>query len=154
MKQSINGKKIDVYICDSCSGEIELNLLVESLFKGLKQHGNFLEQIKNIESSDTKRICSGCGITLRGLKNGGNLGCSVCYASFVAELIPIITKAHGGYLHAGKFPKRGGSEMERDLKLRRLKDLMKQAVAEEDFEKAAMYRDTIKTLVNANQEVT
>ena len=148
IKQLRNGKKIDVYLCDSCSGEIELSLLVENLFKGLKLHGNFLEQINNTESSDTKAACSNCGITLKELKKGGNLGCSACYQSFISELIPIITQAHGGHLHEGKFPRRGGSEMERELKLRKFKELMQQAVAEEDFDKAAMYRDRIKTLAN------
>ena len=138
MKHNRDGKKVDIYLCDTCSGEIELNLLVESLFKGLKMHSN--------KQTSQAKTCTGCGITLRGIIKSDNLGCSSCYKTFNQELVPMIKQAHGSHLHQGKFPKRGGQEMEREIKLRKLRELMNQAVVEEDFEKAAMYRDDIKAI--------
>jgi len=146
IKHNRDGKKVDSYLCDACSCEIELSLLVESLFKGLKMH----ESTQEKKHANQAKTCAGCGITLRGIIKGDGLGCSNCYKTFNKELVPMIKQAHGSYLHEGKLPKRGGQEIERDIKLRKLKELMHQAVAEEDFEKAAMYRDDIKAISTLN----
>ena len=148
MEQLTSGTKKDIYLCDECSGEMEIKMLVESIFKGLfnKMHLVPVGVLKNIQSADSKLICTKCGVSLEDVKKSGNLGCAVCYKSFEAVFKPFFENLHGGSTHEGKYPKRGGATMERESQLHKLRFLMNQSVAEEDFEKAAFFRDEIKNL--------
>ena len=77
----------------------------------------------------------------------GVLGCPDCYESFPRELSPLIERAqNGGTSHAGKCPRRGGASIDETLRIQRLFRQLEDAVAAEQYEKAAKLRDQLREL--------
>ena len=75
------------------------------------------------------------------------LGCPDCYDSFARELSPMIERAqNGGTSHAGKCPRRGGASLDEKLRIQRLGRQLEDAVAAEQYEKAAKLRDQLREL--------
>ena len=90
------------------------------------------------------RVCPNCGMSLNDIMNTGRLGCSECYTAFEKELEPTLRRVHGNSEHVGKVPARGGEKVMVKKKIEHLKQQLQQAVAAENYEKAAEIRDTIK----------
>ncbi len=100
--------------------------------------------------------CPGCGMELKTLRLSGLLGCPECYGAFTQALEPMLTKIHGRSLHAGKVPENGAagpatggvkpSKLTQDKEIDMLKARLAEAVSNEEYEQAAVYRDKIKAL--------
>lgn len=89
-------------------------------------------------------ICPNCGMTYQDFVKAGKIGCGVCYATFRKYLTPLLTRIHGASVHSGKIPRRSGGELALRHELGLLKDKLKAAVHNEEYEKAAQYRDKIR----------
>ena len=139
-----NGMKKDLYLCDHCSGEVEMFLILENIFHGLfsKIHAN--SHAKAAATPQPK--CDCCGITLDELKKDGTMGCATCYRSFYNILEPLLMNTHTAISHEGKLPKRAGALIKRERDVFKLRAHMQQAVDEEDFSRAAFLRDQIRRL--------
>ncbi|MCL2286073.1 MAG: UvrB/UvrC motif-containing protein [Firmicutes bacterium] len=148
MQQLSDGVKKDIYLCNDCSGEVEMFLILENIFHGLfsKIHAN-----SHAKTSTPQPTCDRCGLTLDGLKKDGTMGCAACYRSFFNILEPLLMNTHTAITHEGKFPKRAGASLKRDRQVYKLRTHMQQAVEEEDFGRAAFLRDQIRRL-DAQQE--
>jgi protein arginine kinase activator len=88
-------------------------------------------------------ICPNCSITFREFRNQGRLGCPECYIEFDAELLPLLENIHGDTQHCGKLPRRAPDSSRRQHELVQLKNELKSAVDEENYEEAAKIRDAI-----------
>jgi protein arginine kinase activator len=81
-------------------------------------------------------------MTFAQFRKDGLLGCSKCYEAFEKKLLPLIQRAHeGGDHHTGKSPKRSAASLERQERLRLLKRQLRDALALEQYERAAELRD-------------
>ena len=87
-----------------------------------------------------------CGITFYEFRNVGRLGCPHDYVCFEEELEPLIINIHGETEHVGKRPLHGAEYAERQTNLIRLRREMRDAVSEEDYERASQLRDEIRSL--------
>lgn len=95
----------------------------------------------------TKKSCATCGTGFRAFRQSGVLGCPDCYDAFAEQLGPMIERAqNGGTSHAGKCPKRGGASIDRQLRLQQLFKELEDAVAAEQYERAAELRDRLREL--------
>ena len=102
------------------------------------------------QAEETDGNCSECGLSFQEFSRTGRLGCGHCYESFRASMQELLRRIHGNTKHVGRRPK-GAPESEqktsgRSVTLRRLKADLDQAVADEDFERAARLRDEIRDL--------
>lgn len=99
--------------------------------------------------------CPGCKMTFDQFQQAQLLGCPQCYETFAAQIGPIIERAHeGGTSHVGKTPRRlmGRGERgvadaaieERAERLRTLRRRLEEAVAAEQYERAARIRDEMR----------
>jgi protein arginine kinase activator len=104
---------------------------------------------KNRESR-LKKACPGCGTTLFQISKEKRCGCSECYSVFRRELKRKVKKELGVNFHKGKYPKRLKTYKTCLFDLRILKEKLKMAVNHEDYESAAVLRDKIKFLKNAD----
>ena len=100
------------------------------------------EDLKELDS----RECPICGISFYEFRQSGRLGCPNDYTCFAAELEPLLVNVHGDNIHVGKRPKRGSDDTEIQTETIRLRREMKDAVENEDYEKASELRDRIRTL--------
>ncbi len=145
VQQVMGPKTVDLNLCTDCArkrgiqaagGRIEFS--VSSLLNSLFDQ----KSSKNLESSP----CPQCGMSLDELQKGGRLGCFRCSTHFQREILMLIRRYSGQSLHRGKYPKRllSDSTIMADREL--LRDMLKRAVADEDYETAAQMRDRLKTL--------
>ena len=90
--------------------------------------------------------CPKCGETYAQFQKSGMLGCAQCYQAFRKELMPLISRVQGRAQHAGRRP--AVNEEAQALQSRReeLRIRMEAAVAEENFEEAAVLRDQLRAL--------
>ncbi len=113
--------------------------------------------------------CSVCGLTYAQFRTAGMLGCPACYEAFAAQLFPLVARAHEGATHhVGKVPKRGpgpradaptraaalfGTANERRERSALLRKQLAEAVAAEQYERAAQLRDELRRLAETGPSV-
>ena len=100
---------------------------------------------------ETKK-CSLCGSAFSDLVADGKAGCPECYRVFAEELAPTISKIHGSTTHVGNAPERYRAGFERKTKIKNLEAELKNAIAAEEYEKAALLRDELKALRDESSE--
>jgi protein arginine kinase activator len=152
----VNGQKHEIWLCENCVKDIS-NI---PFFSSIGQNVNFPFQgmltglLSNVDGAkvdvDNNKIkeiiCSNCGLTYDEFKKTGKLGCSDCYEEFKVVLEPRIKSLQAGVKHIGKIPNMKGEELNRRRKLQNLKEEMQKLIIAEDYERAAIVRDEIKTL--------
>ncbi|MBO5747165.1 MAG: UvrB/UvrC motif-containing protein [Clostridia bacterium] len=143
-----NGIVKDAYLCSECA----------NAYKVAKFDNGDLFDIMQSFLNDTARVknnikCDSCGITFQEVKANGRLGCANCYSAFENQLSDTILKLHGSTVHKGKRPyndaKNYDVTSESDDKYDLISDLkqkLKMAVENEQYEQAAVLRDEIKRL--------
>lgn len=149
VKTMINGDYAEYRLCPECARELGYDSMFPDLtadFGGLL--GSFLSAALPARSGATH--CHLCGSTMNDIKNTGKVGCAECYDTFFSELMPTIRSLHGNTGHIGKRPFIEYETVEdekTDSKGETLEDLkaqLKQAIEDENFERAAELRDKIK----------
>jgi protein arginine kinase activator len=152
----INGKKIEVMICEKCAQE------KGEMFMGAGGHGfsinNLLAGLLNIESNiqQTKtnsfpmmeeKRCTHCHRSYKEFVHVGKFGCAECYKTFNEQLNPILKRVHSGNTaHIGKIPKRIGGTIHLRKQILDLKEILKTHIDQEEFEQAAEVRDKVRSL--------
>ena len=152
VKTMINGEYAEYRLCPECAHEMGYDSMFPDFtadFGGLL--GSFLSAALPARSGATH--CKLCGSTMNDIKKTGKVGCSECYDTFFSELMPTIRNVHGNTEHIGKRPvieyetvEDDKPEKQEDKKLESLKAELKQAIEDENFERAAELRDKIKEL--------
>lgn len=153
--QIINGKKQELNICESCANEFNgLEMPGDMGFGSSFSFQNILSGIMDYMSPSQHiskaqvLTCKNCGTTYSDFKRYGLLGCSQCYESFSPAITPVIKRVQGNLEHVGKIPKKLGKEIMEKRRLSKLKEELQKAIANEEYEKAAQIRDSIKSLQN------
>jgi protein arginine kinase activator len=91
-------------------------------------------------------VCPNCGITFREFRAQGRLGCPHDYIAFAKEIKPLLENIHNATQHTGKFPKRAPRASQLQYSLIKLRNDLRNAINEEEYEAAARIRDEIQTL--------
>lgn len=145
------GKPQELHLCEEharaylTETEEEVPSNVSSLAGMLAQQlavGETAEELARLE----QKACPVCGITFLEFRKQGRLGCPNDYLYFHGELEPLILNIHGETQHTGKAPQRCGGDSKRQSELIRLRREMKEAITNEDYERASQLRDEIRTV--------
>jgi protein arginine kinase activator len=110
--------------------------------------GQTAEELERLD----QQACPVCGITFYQFRSQGRLGCPHDYVCFEDQLDPLILNIHGETEHAGKAPKRCPGGSEKRTQLIRLRREMKEAVVNEQYERASELRDEIRRMENEENE--
>ncbi len=137
--QIVNGKKSSLNLCSQCASG-------ESLFDNF---GSLLSFGTRPETASS--VCPLCGMTLSEFTHKGRMGCGKCYETFRRQAKTMLQKIHGTSVHLAESvqeepkvpvpekPKKEKSEL--DI----LKEELQKAIAEENYEQAAILRDKIRS---------
>lgn len=91
--------------------------------------------------------CETCGLTLAAFRRHGVLGCPECYHAFERHLEPLIGRAQAGATHhCGHAPALAPEHIDRQLHRTRLLKDLNDAIACEQYERAAKIRDQLQNL--------
>jgi protein arginine kinase activator len=152
----VNGEKTEVHLCEKCAqekGEMfifngGLGLSFNNLLAGLLNiDPTYQKQEQNPFRHEEILQCSHCSMTFPQFLKIGRFGCAHCYESFKDHLKPVLGRLHSGnWTHHGKIPKRVGGGIQLKKQLEELKLNLQEAILQEEFEKAAVIRDEIRSL--------
>jgi protein arginine kinase activator len=134
------------HLCEKCAAERGIETQVTAPKQPLTDF--ILAVQKQLPTSlvDSSR-CSFCSGTLRDFKSTGRLGCAYCYATFEGTLRDLLRRVHGNSRHQGKRYQAPAPRLaEEATVLAELRDRLKRAIEQEQFEEAARLRDQIKVL--------
>lgn len=94
----------------------------------------------------SKQPCPVCKMTFEEFRSTGRLGCPRDYEVFKEELAPLLKSIHGSVRHMGKVPRRLPADTRAQTQVMQLRQELQQAIAVEDYERAARLRDQIDAL--------
>lgn len=139
-----NGEKVEHHLCESCARQagiainaaISLEKLVTTF---VTQHATTGHSSRTVSNA-----CEACGLAFAEFRQKGLLGCPSCYASFEQQLGPLIERAHQGAVHhCGKTPAKAEFSEALRQRLTLLRQQLSEAVANEQYERAAVIRDEL-----------
>ena len=150
-----------IHLCESCANKMG----VES--KGFKTLEELLEAAAALagpsssagatgvgagaEASGQKGLaCRGCGMGWSEFREKGQLGCASCYEAFETQIAQLAERMHeGGAQHMGKRPRgasAGGGDGGMELRAKKLRQQLTEALALEQYERAAEIRDRLNAM--------
>jgi protein arginine kinase activator len=134
----VNKQKRELHLCEACARD-QHHLLDEGPSLNLKA---LVQLIMGMPAADDPAglTCPTCGLKYAAFRADGRLGCPDDYDAFRPALEPLLDRIHRGTRHRGKAPRAALRRAE----LGALRDLLKAAVAVEDYEEAARLRDRIR----------
>ena len=147
----VDGEPKEVHLCEECA-KVFLSPITEDAESAMPEMAGLLaQQLAVGETAEElaaldERVCPVCGISFLEFRKQGRLGCPHDYVHFASELEPLLVNIHGETDHVGKTPRHGAHDAEQQTQLIRLRREMKEAVASEQYEKAAALRDEIRQI--------
>lgn len=139
------GKKVEKHLCETHA--VEEGVAVKAQNAPINE---LLEKfvLKHSEGEQPGKPasirCENCGTSYDEFRKTGLLGCPACYESFERGLMPLLERAHeGASRHLGKVPTHAGINELRQQRLRQLRRELEEAVAAEQYERAAKIRDRV-----------
>lgn len=141
-----DGQKIEKHLCERCAIEQGLIQVQKPAFSH-EVLESFVKATKGAAAAAAHLVCEHCGTSYLEFRNEGLLGCPKDYDVFRDLLVPLLERAHDGATHhTGKTPRSLGTPRISQQQIQQLKRQLADAVAAEDYERAAALRDRIATL--------
>jgi protein arginine kinase activator len=142
LTERVNGRRQEFHLCASCARQAGLvlpdkppNLALESVVQSL-----VLANVGELAGELAELSCPDCGTKFMDFRGTGRLGCPSDYERFSQGLFPLLQRIHGATRHVGKVARRrpgAGGRL-------RLRTLLREAIAREDYEEAARLRDRLR----------
>lgn len=152
LRESINGSVRELHLCEDCAAQLGYDKIFP-VFNPFENYGMNLQDFLGSMFSQTAaqsigsgKRCEFCGTTFEELAQSAMAGCAHCYEMFYKDLLPSIQRIHGKTRHIGKIPGTAGKALKQKKELESLKQQMSEAVAAQEFEKAAGLRDKIREI--------
>ena len=141
-----NNSVRQLHLCEQCAAERGVETSVAPSKHPL---GQFLEAVQkqSVPTATDAGRCAFCGLTMKDFRETGRLGCARCYTTFEPSMRELLRRVHGGHRHSGhvyKAPAEG--VFEQAGVLGELRDKLRRAIEQEQFEAAAELRDRIRVL--------
>ena len=153
LTQIVNNKKLMLNLCKDCAEKRGFHSPFEhmpfplaELVTGMVGSTRSSSSTKGSKRTPKSLRCPACGMSFEDFGKSGRLGCGKCYLTFRNEMTELLRKVHGSPKHRGKGSMEPGELMQPVKEERRLRDELKRAIDDEDFEKAASIRDQIRDL--------
>ena len=153
LTQIVEGDVRTVSLCAKCAAEKGIETGIGLADTPL---GGFLAALGESADPDAplsaalEAHCHSCGATLRDFRETGRVGCAECYRAFDAPLRELLRRLHGSTHHTG-MRYGGGAGLPPvetgpgpDPAARELREQLRRAIEEEQFERAAELRDRLR----------
>jgi protein arginine kinase activator len=150
VKSTENGELTEFSLCAECAQELGYGNLFTGL--GLRFNGVLREFFSQDDNEfDTVR-CKCCGASFSDIVKSGKVGCSACYDTFYDRLVPLLQQIHGSAVHRGKTTGESLPQIRPKGQLSIMHRKLREAIESEDFESAALLRDSIRKLEEGGEK--
>jgi len=150
ISMAINGTQLDVRLCETCAAErtreggIIFDIPVED---GAMDHAtDETAPHPFIDPEKHPSVCPACGLTAEEFARTELLGCDVCYTAHADLLRELLTLVHGVDPRAVTPNAKARRRLQAEDRMRTLGRQLEEAVAEEQYLRAAELRDEISEL--------
>jgi len=163
LTQIVNNSVTTMHLCEQCAAAkgVETGASVAKF-----PLGDFLASLGKggaaaSAEGGVEAACPACGATLQDFRQTGRLGCARCYSTFEPHLRDLLRRLHGSAQHVGErytapgaavaaAAAAGGAEAAevaaRAGAMGELRERLRRAIEEENFELAAEIRDRLKVM--------
>lgn len=139
-----NGVRSEIHLC--AEHAVERGYILPTSVGPALVVGKLLERQPQAPAR-AARSCPACGMTMQVLRESGLVGCAECYRQFEDELAAIIGRTQEGALvHVGRHPSQASNLIDRAAMRNRMVRELREAVAREEYERAARLRDEMHAL--------
>lgn len=146
IKRIINGEATQTHLCSECAKSLGYDSVFSDFgFNFSDMLSSFFNDAASTMLSGHTLRCEKCGSTFNDIVRSGKIGCADCYRTFYDKLAPSLERIHGRTVHEGKIPN-GNAGLKTENKIAALRQELNEAVAQQNYEKAAKLRDEIKAL--------
>ena len=144
----VNETTIVSHLCEECSRKKGLSITGSSITGSSISITS--EGPMQAVQPEKDSVCPRCQLSFSEFKSKGWLGCSDCYRHFEKDIDSLLMQVHGSTVHKGKLYRRGGPHGLDVKDMKRLRGELSEAIEKEEFELAALIRDTIHSLDTQN----
>ena len=147
----INGDRVERNLCPGCMAKHQKQLPgldfsnLAGILNSILEDRNAEERVRQ-EAQYEDLVCEQCGTTYPEFQKLGMLGCANCYQAFRTPMTALLQRVHGNTQHAGRVPDGVHNGTSIRMNIDRLRQKLKKAVEDEEYEQAAKLRDTIRAL--------
>lgn len=145
IEQVVGGERTEISLCEECerkkgirSSTENIEFSISGLLSSLGNPSTFAQQQRK------NKRCPRCGLTYQDLRKNARLGCCECYSIFRREIRRYAKRHFGSTQHVGKYPRNLLTYKTFLIDRERLERQLREAVALEEYEKAAELRDKIR----------
>ena len=151
----VDGEKRDFNLCSECLARkkelrVDFSAIANRLSKMIQEKQ---DKPPAAEEPIPDVSCAQCGTTYAAFRSSGHVGCAQCYEAFRQPLTEWMERTYGASRHVGRTSGGMACAVSLRMKMDKLKRLQKQAIANENYEQAALLRDQIHAL-SAEMEAT
>ena len=147
LTHAVKGEVNVLHLCQRCAAERGIETTVTTPLKNMiadylpaVQHQAALAQAESLQ-------CPFCSMTLQDFRESGRLGCASCYGTFEQSLRALLRRVHGNARHVGRQYEPPPTDLLHEATaLGELRERLRRAISQEEFEQAAQLRDKIKGL--------
>ena len=149
------------HLCGQCVARLNHNFNAETVQRLLSSIMSAIsgtpapkkvEEAELTELPTEDSVCPRCGMCYSQYVKTGHLGCPGCYEAFREELQPMLQRIHGRVQHAGRHPLSSEAAQRNRQRQEELSRRMEAAIAQEDFETAALIRDELRAISREERE--
>jgi protein arginine kinase activator len=135
-----------LHLCEQCAAERGVETTSATPKHPL---GEFLQavQAQTVPASADAGTCAFCGLTMKDFRATGRMGCPRCYTTFEPAMRELLRRVHGSPRHIGRaYLAPRDDVLEKASVLGELRDKLRRAIEQEQFEVAATLRDRIRVM--------
>jgi protein arginine kinase activator len=142
-----DGVMTQLFLCERCAAERGVETTASASKNPLGDFIQSLHQQKPGLGGDDSSTCQFCGATTQDFRASGRLGCARCYTAFERQLRDLLRRLHGNSRHQGRRYEPPALELiERAGTVAQLRDRLRRAIDNEQFELAAELRDRLRAV--------
>jgi protein arginine kinase activator len=149
-----SGKPQELHLCEDHARDYltqtgpepaSLSSMAAAMAQHMAEQMGVTETANELSELD-QETCPVCGMSFYQFRTQGRLGCPNDYHVFEEHLRPLIVNIHGEVEHTGKSPAHSAKSSREQTNLIRIKRDLKEAIKEEDYERASGLRDEINRI--------
>jgi len=142
VQQISKDSTVELHLCEECArargfsagpGKVEVSLA--GIFNGLIDG-----------KEEDKRACPRCGTALADIRKRRRVGCADCYLHFRAEILAVLRREGIEVRYRGELPPKIDAFKPLSADRASLRKELEKALAHEEYEMAAYYRDRLRAL--------
>ncbi len=149
IEHAFDGITKNIFLCEKCASKIGLNAFSSNIDISIK---NLFKREETFKKSKVKTLheCPYCGQKLTDIILQSKIGCLNCFTIFEKEITDLLKKKKSDIKYTGKIPRSSNKIFDKTISTMKLKQKLDDAVKNEEYELAAIFRDELKVLEQDN----